>query len=78
MLHINQPLGEKMIPKKEGEISIRLDGKEYPGHYRVEGTLVKVFCAYGTKTTQLSSSGADPEQLARILLREIIKAKLKK
>ena len=67
-----------MNPKKEGEVTIKRDGKEYPGHFRIHRGLLTVNSTYGAKTTQVFSHGSDPIPLAEMLLREIIKEKMKK
>ena len=67
-----------MNPKNEGTVTIRRDGKEYVGRYRVDRGLLTVNSAYGTKTTQVFSHGSDPIPLAEMLLREIIKENIKK
>ncbi len=63
-----------MIPRKHGRVTIKgVDGKEHSGYYHVERDLVTVNAEHRSRKAQLSSPDSDPEPLAEILLREIIK-----
>jgi len=66
--------GSKMIPKKHGRVAIKGDdGKEHSGYYHVESGSVTVNAKDRSRKAPLSFPDSDPEPLAEILLREIIK-----
>jgi hypothetical protein len=49
------------------------DGKrKCRGWYTIEGDLITVRSAYGTRTAQLGGHADTPEVMARILLRELV------
>ena len=73
MLHFNQPFRRRqMIPKKEGVVTTQYAGKEYSGHYHVDGDLLIVSCNYGTEKAILTPD-SNPELLTGIMLSNIIK-----
>ncbi|WP_176060220.1 hypothetical protein [Paraburkholderia sp. BCC1876] len=54
------------------EINITINGKLYSGRFEVDGNLVTVHSAYGTKSTQVG--GLPVLRVAETLLGELVRA----
>jgi hypothetical protein len=52
-------------------VSIEVNGKTYNGTYTVDGSIISVSFALGSKRTQIG--GSSPESLARVMLCELIR-----
>ncbi len=53
------------------EISIELNGKKFTGRYIVKNHIITVISGFGERSTQVG--GSSPENLARIILGELVK-----
>ncbi len=56
------------------EVSVEIEGKIHAGRYIVERKVVTVTSGFGQKSTQLG--GSNPEDIARLLLSELVRAHL--
>ncbi len=54
------------------ELTIKLDGRTYIGSYSVESGVITVSYGGIRQTTQVGGSGLDPEDLALVVLREMV------
>jgi hypothetical protein len=63
----------------EGEVTIKIDGREYTGHWRDDdkGMIRVSYGGYSSKPTRLGGHAQTPIVLARILLREWVMQALK-
>jgi len=53
-------------------LEIFYKGKNYNGSYEISKGIISVYCSFFHKSTQLGASAANPEFLAKMILREII------
>lgn len=60
----------KAKPPRSYEVTIDRDGSTYRGSYTVQGRVVSVSSAYGSKSTQVG--GLDGATVARLLLAELV------
>jgi hypothetical protein len=61
----------KKTPPRPVPVSIEVNGKTYNGTYTVDGSIISVSFALGSKRTQIG--GSSPESLARVMLCELIR-----
>lgn len=54
-----------------GQVEIKLDGKVYEAEYHVYNGVVTVYGDVGSEFTTIG--GAEPEQLAKVMLRRLAK-----
>ena len=60
------------IAAQEREIELEIDGKRHTGWWSVAGKARLVTVGYGGRSKTTHAGGHTPEQMARVLLRELV------
>ena len=62
--------------EQEGTVAVEIGGRTYTATYTVSGRrpVLRVTSGFGSKATQLG--GMEPEELARVLLSELVEEQL--
>ncbi len=61
----------KKAPPRPVPVSIEVNGRTYNGVYTVDGSIISVSSAIGSKRTQIG--GSSPKNLARVMLSELVR-----
>lgn len=55
-------------------VKVDFNGQTWTGTYEVDGRMLRVSSAYGSKATQMGGSKANEIGLAQMMLRELVQA----
>lgn len=57
-------------------VEVELEGKQYTGTYTVAGSVIRVSYGFASKSTQ--TGGMRPDDLAKMILGELVREELRK